>query len=181
MRTNTLLLLTTLLIPVIPASAQNNEGGSDSVYRVEFNFHDGSDASATAGRRYVIMATANEKGIFRVGQKVPYATGSSQPAGSTSAAPMVSTQINYADIGVNIECRVNDVGAKVRLKATLDLSSVLQQNKTAASMAPLPVIGQLRADVDGLLTPGKPTMVASIDDPVTSRRMNIEATVTKID
>ena len=182
MRTNAVLFLTTLLITTIPVSGQEKGGGADSgVYRVEFNIHDGSDAAAKTGRRYTIMIEANDRGVFRVGQKVPYATGTFQPGvGSTGANPLVATQFNYADIGVNIDCRINEFNGKVRVKATLDLSTVVQHDKSTAPVPPMPIIGQLRVEVNALVNPGKPTMVASVDDPVTLRKFDVEATVTKV-
>jgi hypothetical protein len=176
MRTRAVLFLATLLIPTMPIGAQEKGGGTDSgVYRVEFNIHDGSDAAAKTGRRYIIMIEANDKGNFRVGQKVPYATGSFQP-GVAGVTPL--TQFNYAEIGVNIDCRINEINGRVRVKAALDLSTVVQQDKSTAP--PMPIIGQLRVEVNALVNPGKPTMVASVDDPVTSRKFDVEATVTKV-
>ncbi|SRR5260370_14297218 len=183
MRTKAVLFLTTLLIPTLPVSGQEKGGATDSgVYRVEFNIHDGNDPAAKTGRRYMIMIEANDKGVFRVGQKVPYATGTFQPGvGSAGVSPLVSTQFNYADIGVNIDCRISEINGKIRVKATLDLSTILQHDKsTAPPTPPMPIIGQIRVDVNAVVNPGKPTMVASIDDPVTLRKFDVEATVTKI-
>jgi hypothetical protein len=177
MRNRAVLFLATLLIPTLPVGGQEKGGTDSGVYRVEFNIHDGSDAAARTGRRYTIMIEANDKGIFRVGQKVPYATGSFQP-GVSGVTPL--TQFNYAEIGVNIDCRINEVNGKVRVKATLDLSTVVQQDKNTAPMPPNPIIGQLRIEVNALVNPGKPTMVASVDDPVTLRKFDVEATVTKV-
>ncbi len=180
MRTSALLFLTTLLIPALPVIGQ--EKASDAgVYKVEFNIHDGSDAAARTGRRYVIMIEGNERGVFRVGQKVPYATGSFQPGVvSASVTPMVSTQFNYAEVGVNIDCRINEFNGKIRMKATLDLSTVVQHEKISPPIPPMPIIGQLRIEVNALVNPGKPTLVASVDDPVTLRKFDVEATVTKL-
>ena len=178
MRTSAVLFLSTLLIPTLPVSGQEKGGADSGVYKVEFNLHDGSDAAAKTGRRYSIMIEANDKGIFRVGQKVPYATGSFQSGAGTGVTPL--TQFNYAEIGVNIDCRINEFNGKVRVKATLDLSTVVQHEKTAPQVPPMPIIGQLRIEVNALVNPGKQTLVASIDDPVTLRKFDVEATVTKI-
>jgi len=179
MRTSAVLFLSTLLIPILPVSGQEKAGADSGVYKVEFNIHDGSDAAAKTGRRYTIMIEANERGIFRVGQKVPYASGSFQAGvGSTGATPLV--QYNYAEIGVNIECRISEINGRVHMKATLDLSTVVQHDKSNAQVPPMPIIGQLRVDVNALVNPGKPAIVASIDDPVTLRKFDVEATVTKV-
>lgn len=181
MRSTVLPFLATLLMPALSVSGQELRRGPDAnVYRVEFNIRDGSDAAARNGRRYALMVTPDQKGTFHVGQKVPYATGSLMPAGrAVSEAPI--TQFNYADIGVNIQCQVSPLGGQARLKATLDLSSVIQHDKAGPGMPSQPVIGQLRTDIDGVLNLGRATTVASIDDPVTSRKVEIEATITKLE
>jgi hypothetical protein len=179
MRTSALLFLTTMLIPTLPVSGQ--EKGDSGVYKVEFNIHDGSDAAAKTGRRYTIMIDASDKGIFRVGQKVPYATGSFQPGvSSAGVTPLVSTQFNYAEVGVNIDCRIDEMNGRIRVKATLDLSTVVQHDKSIGQIPPMPIIGQLRVEVNALVNPGKPTLVASVDDPVTLRKFDVEATATKV-
>jgi hypothetical protein len=180
MRTSNVLFLTTLLIPTLPVIGQEKAADS-SVYKVEFNIHDGSDAAAKNGRRYIIMIEGNERGVFRVGQKVPYATGSFQPGVvSASVNPLVSTQFNYAEVGVSIDCRISEFNGNVRVKAILDLSTVVQHEKISPPIPPMPIIGQLRIEVNALVNPGKPTLVASVDDPVTLRKFDVEATVTKV-
>jgi hypothetical protein len=42
-----------------------------------------------------------------------------------------------------------------------------------------PTIRQTRLDLDTTVELGKPTEVASIDDPLTSRKLQVEVTVTK--
>lgn len=178
MRTSAALLVTALFIPAVPACAQEKSAAANDVYKVEFLIHDESDAASKAGRRYTILVEGNERGQFRVGQKVPYITGSFQPGASVN--PMVATQYNYADVGVNIDCRVNELDGRIRLRSSLELSSILPRDKNASPAPPSPSIGQLKVDVNALVDPGKPTVVASIDDPVTSRHFDVAATVTKV-
>src|SRR5260370_20839161 len=99
MRTSAVLFVATLLIPALPVCGKEKSGADSGVYKVEFNIHDGSDAAAKTGRRYTIMIEASDKGTFRVGQKVPYATGSFQPGvASTGVSPLVSTQYQYSAV-----------------------------------------------------------------------------------
>ena len=165
MRTTAVLLLATL---AIPANAQ--ESRETPLYRVEFNIHDGSDAAAKTGRRYAMMIEATGKGTFRAGNKVPYVTG---PASATQGP-----QYSYAEIGVNIDARLRDISGRIFLNADLDVSTVLPREKDAA---PNPTIASIRIAVNTIMSPGKPALVASIDDPVIKRRFDIEATVTKVE
>jgi hypothetical protein len=180
MRTSTALLLTMLAIPAMPTYAQENKDSDPAVYKVEFNIHDGSDAAARAGRHYTMLIEANKKGTFRVGSKVPYATGSFQPGVSGGVSPMVSTQYNYADIGVNIDCQLTNIGGKLVMHASVDLSTLVPHDKGAATIQPMPTIASLRIEINDVLTLGKPTLVASIDDPVTLRKFDVEVTATSV-
>lgn len=153
---------------------QDNSAGM-AVYKVDFRIQDAGDASASGGRRYTIMVTQGAQGIFRLGQKVPYATGSSQANGST----VVNTQFQYAEVGVNIDCRVHDeLNHMVRLNTNLEMSSVLTNDRSAGAPA-TPTIAQSKVVVDALLVPAKPTLIASVNDPATKRRLDVEATVTR--
>jgi len=95
-------------------------------------------------------------------------------------AKAIITDSSQDDIGVNIECRISEINGRVHMKATLDLSTVVQHDKSNAQVPPMPIIGQLRIEVNALVNPGKPTLVASVDDPVTLRKFDVEATVTKV-
>jgi hypothetical protein len=163
----------TLFLAVLaaaPALAEN-------VYKVEFNIRDGNEA-AKAGRRYSMLVDGNSKGVFKIGNRVPVATGSFLP-GADGSKPLVNTQYTYVDVGVNIECTVMERGPSVGLNASVDLSMIAPPEK-GAPPAPNPTITQIRFNLNADLPPGKPTVVTSVDDPVTMKRFEVEATVTKV-
>jgi hypothetical protein len=170
---------TILLVPTLLVSAQETKISPEIVvYKVEFNLRDGNDAAAKAGRRYTMLVDTTGKGTFRVGNRVPVATGSFQPGSGTNA--LVSTQFTYVDVGVNIECWIREANGRVGLRADFDVSTIVQPDKAALPIVANPIIGQLKINVDTLLNSGKPTVVASIDDPVTLRKFDVEATVTRV-
>ncbi len=50
-----------------------------------------------------LRASDGMKAELKIGERYPYATGSFQPGvGTVGVSPLVSTQFNYADVGVNI-------------------------------------------------------------------------------
>jgi hypothetical protein len=178
MRNPVILALVTLLAPVLPAPAQEKPGDL-AVYKVEFTIRDGSQAAAQTGRHYAMLVGANEKGYFNVGDKVPYATGSFQPGVGAGGPPPVM-QYTYLDTGVNIDCRITEMNGKITLVAQLDISAVHQHDKAAAMNPPNPTVGQIRLGARALMSPGKPLQIVSMDDPVTMKRFDVEATVTKL-
>jgi len=149
---------------------------------VEFNIHDGSDAAAKTGRRYTLLVDANRKAVFKVGNRIPVATGSFQPGvAGVGVNPMVNTQYSYIDVGVNIECVVSEMNGKVAMHGSLDLSTATEHGAAqGAANPPNPTVGQTKLDIDTAVELGKPTVIASIDDPVNLRKLQVEATVAKV-
>ncbi len=175
MRTAAMLIFASLLAPILPASAQERkEAPEPAFYKAEFTIRDGSQAAAK-GRRYTMFVGTNEKGFFRVGDKVPYATNSFQPGVGTA-----TTQYTYLDTGVNIECRLHESDGKVSVNADFDISAVALNERAASPTTPNPTVSSMRLGIHALLNPGKPTQVAFIDDPVSMRKFEIEATITKV-
>ena len=165
MRITAAMILATLAINW-PATAQ--EKMETTVYKVEFNIHDGSDATAKAGRLYAILVLNNHKSEFKVGDKVPYTTGAG------------AAQYSYLDTGVNIDCLARELNEKVAIHGEIDLSTVVPPDKHSASNIPNPAVSQTRIIIDAILNPGKPLLIASIDDPVSTRRFDVEATVSRV-
>jgi hypothetical protein len=178
MRIPAILALASLLAPILPVHAQE-KAAEPAVYKVEFAIRDGSQAAAQTGRRYSMLVGANEKGFFNVGDKLPYATSSFQP-GIGAAGPQPLMQHTYLDTGVNIECRVAELNGKITLNAQLDISAIHQHDKVAAMNPPNPTVAAIRLGVSTLMSPGKPTQIVSMDDPVTMKKFDVEATVTKL-
>jgi hypothetical protein len=51
-----------------------------------------------------VRASDGQKVSLKIGDKVPYATGSFQPGiGTVGVSPLVSTQFQFAETGVNVE------------------------------------------------------------------------------
>jgi hypothetical protein len=180
MRTIPALLAAALLLPALTVHAQNQS----PTYKVDFNIRDGADTAAAskASRHYTLLVEPGRKSLFKVGNRVPVATGSFQPGvGGVGVNPLVNTQYTYLDIGVNIECSVSEMNGRIALHGNLDLSTVAQ-NGTAAGAAnpPNPTVVQTKLDLDTAVEAGKPTVIASIDDPVTTRHFQVEATVSRV-
>ena len=174
------------LLPAIMLSAAGSAPAQEkkdpaAVYRVEFRIRDGSDAAAKNARRYTMLIDTTGRGVFKVGERVPVAKGSFQPAtGGGTVNPV--TQFTYLDVGVNIEASVREQEGKILLNSTLDISTIVEHKQQAGSMVlSNPTVAQIRIAVNAVVLLGKPTLVASVDDPVTQRHFEVEALVTKAD
>ncbi len=178
MRLSVALVAAAVLLPQLPVRAQDKAG--PPIYKVEFNIRDGGDTAAKGPRHYTLLVEPGRKAVFKVGNRVPVASGSFQP-GTNGVSPLVNTQYTYIDIGVNIECTVNDQNGRILLHGDLDLSTVAPADASARGSVPAnPTVVQTKLNLDTALEAGKPTVIAAIDDPVTARHFQVEATVARI-
>jgi hypothetical protein len=163
MRFSAWMMAAALLCPGLALHAQDN-----STYKADFTIRDTGDAGGKTGRKYSLLVSPGHKTTFKVGNRVPVTTGT---AGNT--------QITYIDVGMNIECTVNDNNSRVSVHGDLDISTAVMPEK-GANAPPAPTISQIRLNLDTVVAPGKATVVASFDDPVTARKFDVDVTVTKM-
>jgi hypothetical protein len=155
-----------LVAAILPAAAQEKNAPT-AVYKVEYRIRDGSDAASKNGRRYTMLLDTTGRGTFKVGERVPVASGA-------------NTQFSYLDVGVNIDTNVKEQDGKVGLFSSMDISTLVERKQQPGSaVLPNPTVAQIRIVVTTQVVPGKPTLIASIDDPVTQHHFDIEAVVTK--
>jgi len=116
-----------------------------------------------------IRVTDGEKASLKIGQRVPVATGSFQAGvgvgvggGAGVVNPLVNTQFQYIDVGVNIDVtpRVHPDG-DVSLTLSLDVSSVVSQATIGGIQQP--VIGQNKIGPDQIrLRPGEVSILGGL-------------------
>src|SRR5580693_2800907 len=109
-----------------------------------------------------IRALDGQKASLKIGDRVPVATGSFQPGiGGVGINPLVNTQFQYLDVGVNIDItpRVHANG-EVTLKISMDVSAVTgQQNIGGISQ---PIIGQRKIEHEIRLKDGEANLQGGI-------------------
>jgi hypothetical protein len=176
MRIHAVLLAAASLAAVLPLHAQDPEDAGP-LYKIEINFRDANESGAMADRRYAMLVSDSKKAVFKAGSRSPVVTGSTLPPATGATA---GTQFAYLDIGVNIECTLRATGNRVTIHAAFELSS-LAPNDSPPAVAGVrnPTVRQTRLELETTVELGKPAVVASIDDPATARKLEVEATVTK--
>ncbi len=106
-----------------------------------------------------VRASDGQKVTLKIGNRIPYATGSFQ---TNTAAALVSTQFNYADVGVNIDMTPQVHSAdEVTLHIEVTVSSV-QQYVTIGSISQ-PVIGQQANIADIRLREGEVNILGGLN------------------
>ena len=109
-----------------------------------------------------IRALDGQKASLKIGDRVPVATGSFQPGiGGVGINPLVNTQFQYLDVGVNIEItpHVHSNG-EVTLKVSMDVSAVTGQSNIGGISQP--IIGQRKIEHEIRLKDGEANLLGGI-------------------
>ncbi len=125
-----------------------------------------------------VRVTDGQKATLKIGSRVPVATGSFQAGvgvGVTGSAgvvnPLVNTQFQYIDVGVNIEVtpRVHPDG-EVSMKLTVDVSQITGTSNIGGINQP--VIGQKKAEVDIRLKEGEVSVLGGLIERTDTKLVN---------
>ena len=121
-----------------------------------------SDSNTKLIQNPQIRAIDGQKATLKIGERVPVATGSFQPGiGGVGINPLVNTQFQYLDVGVNIDItpRVH-AGREVTLKVAMDISSVTGQSNIGGISQP--IIGQRKIEHEIRLKEGEVNILGGI-------------------
>lgn len=121
-----------------------------------------SDSSTKIIQNPQIRSVDGQKASLKIGERVPVATGSFQPGiGGVGINPLVNTQFQYLDVGVNIDItpRVHQ-GGEVSMKITMDVSSVTGNSSIGGINQP--IIGQRKIEHEIRLKEGEVNLLGGI-------------------
>jgi general secretion pathway protein D len=111
-----------------------------------------------------IRATDAQKATFKVGERIPIATGSYQTGAATAVvSSLVNTQFTYQDVGVNIEMTPTvHYDHDVTLKIKIDVST--QSGSVTISGVTEPILSQRVIDQVIRLREGEASILGGIQD-----------------
>jgi general secretion pathway protein D len=109
-----------------------------------------------------LRASDGMKVSLKIGEKVPYASGSFQPGvGSVGVSPLVSTQFQFAETGVNVELTPHIHGNdEVSMHIVVDVSNV-SRTVTIGSIDQ-PVISQRKNEADIRVRDGEVSLLGGL-------------------
>ncbi|HXE91202.1 MAG TPA: cohesin domain-containing protein [Terriglobales bacterium] len=121
-----------------------------------------TDSSTKLIQNPIIRALDGQKASLKIGDRVPVATGSFQPGiGGVGINPLVNTQFQYIDVGVNIDITPKVHGSReVTLKVMLDISAVTSRVNIGG--IDQPVIGQRKVEHEIRLREGEVNLLGGI-------------------
>jgi type II secretory pathway component GspD/PulD (secretin) len=134
------------------------------VYRVTFTITESESGRKTGTQHYSMVISGENKSWIKQGDRVPIVTGSFEKDSSNA-----NTQIQYLDVGINIEASIGGVG----LRTKIEQSSVADEKSNVGIQDP--IVRQTTLEAVSTFMPGKPIAIGSIDIPGTTRHQDIEA------
>lgn len=116
-----------------------------------------------------VRATDGQKATLRLGDRYPYATGSFQPGvGGVGVSPLVSTQFQFADVGVNVDLTPRIHGAdEVSLQVVVDITNIRERIDVGGLSQP--VIGQRKVEHIIRIREGEATMIGGLMQTLRTR------------
>lgn len=135
-----------------------------TIYRLTYTITDIDGGKRLGSQQFTLLVTSGEKSTFKQGSRVPIVTGTfeGQPAG---------TQVQYQDIGLNINAQVNGSPEALNLHTKVEQSSLAEDKPVASAQDP--VVQQTTFDESSVLSRGKQMVLGSLDLPGTTRSQEI--------
>lgn len=136
------------------------------VYKITYAIAEMESAKPAPIRHIQMILPVGGAIRIKQGTRVPIVTGSASQDTQKS-----SSQVQYIDIGINVEGSLEGNGDSVWLKTSIEESSM--SDEKSAVGPPDPVIQQTKFEGNAMLTPGKSTMLGSLDLPGSGRHEEI--------
>jgi general secretion pathway protein D len=109
-----------------------------------------------------VRVSDGQKVSLKIGEKYPYATGSFQPGvGTVGVSPLVSTQFQFVDVGVNVDLTPHVHGDdEVTLHVSIDITDIASTLNLGGLSQP--VIGQKKNEADIRLKDGEVSLLGGL-------------------
>jgi hypothetical protein len=160
-------LITTLATAQAAKESAPKPERPTSVYKIDYVFYEVQDGKRSNVRNYTTLLGMNDRGSIRLGDRVPVVFGKD------------SGQVQYLDIGVAIDSRIEqELEGGVGLFTNVDISSVAPEQP--GENRNIPVVRQTKFQLEAIVPLGKQTLIGSADEVDGMRRIEIQATATKV-
>jgi hypothetical protein len=155
-----------------PAQNANEFSWSAGAYRLDFALKELAAGKVVNSREYTMMLMAANRpgaghgyGEIKAGNKVPL---------QAEKGPI------YMDVGIDISAQLYQLqSGALFLQTTSEITSLAPDTAYPSASSPGPMLRSSKANSTGEITVGKPTLLTSVDDPVSNHRFQLEVTVNK--
>ncbi len=135
-------------------------------YRLTFTLNESGAGNPAGSRSIAMVVVIGNKSEVKQGSKVPIVTGSFDDQTSKS-----NTQVQYEDVGLNLEAWLDSAGDALRLRTKIVQSSVSDEKSNVGIQDP--VLLQSVFDGSSNLVEGKPKVLGTLDGPGGSGKTEI--------
>jgi len=136
-------------------------------YRLTYTITETDSGKRTGTQSIVLIAALGQKTVFKQGSRVPIVTGSYDQGTARQ-----STQMQYQDVGLQIDATVDAYADGLRLHSKVEQSSLGDEKSGVGPQDP--VIHQAVLEGTSTLALGKPLTLGSFDLPGSTRNQAIE-------
>ena len=156
-------------VPPSPAVPPSTPKAVDSAkpaafYLLEFAIREMEGEKSLNKSGYSLLVRAGQSAKMTAGSQVPYPTSSANMA--------------YRNVGVSISCMLQEMDGNAWLSSMVDISGLAPSERAEDNYPP--IFRSTNISAEAMLTPGRATMVGSVDDPATKHRLQVDVTATKL-
>lgn len=139
-------------------------------YRLNYSITESDGGKRLGTQRFSLTVAAGGRETLKQGNRMPLVTGVAE-AGSSGQV----SQVQYIDVGMNIDASVDGAADGVRLHSKIEQSGAAEEKSGLGAQDP--IIRQNTLDGTWILLPGKPLILGSLDVPGSTRHLEIEVVV----
>lgn len=132
---------------------------------------DGGHGAGTPQNVSLVVAAGSRTRV-KLGNKVPLVTG------STGADSTPSSQVQYIDVGLNIDAKIDGSSDTPQLETKIEQSNVAEERSGIGAQDPL--IHQTSLEGQLTVAEGKTMTIGTLDLPGSTRQEKIEVTAEKV-
>ena len=136
-------------------------------YRLTYTITETDDGKKVGVQHFTLDVVAGGKATLKEGSRVPIVTGTVESGNSTP-----NTQVQYIDLGLNVEASLDGFADGLRLRTRVEQSKLADEKSSMGAQDP--VIRQTTLEGTSMLAQGKTFSVGSLDIPGSTRRQEIE-------
>jgi len=135
-------------------------------YRLTYTLTETDGGKRVGAQHFAMIVVSGRKTVLKQGSRVPLVTGSLSSSGGAQ------TQVQYMDIGLNVDASVEESGGGVKLNTVVEQSSVAEEKSGLGTQDP--IVRQSKLEGTSILTAGKPLILGSMDIASGARHLDIE-------
>ena len=135
-------------------------------YRLTYTLTETDGGKRVETQHFAMIVVPGRKTVLKQGNRVPLV------AGSVSTSGGAQTQVQYLDIGLNIDASIEESADGVKLNTQVEQSRIAEEKSGLGTQDP--IVRQAKLEGTSILTAGKPLILGSMDILSAARRLDIE-------